>query len=569
MITLLRQLRAVASGGGQALPPWDDYWYQRPGFDSAAGMAVSPETAMRLSAVYSCVHVRSETLASCPLVIFKRLPNGGKERATEHPLYKLLHNRPNQWQTSLEWVEMMQAHLDLRGNAFSRILPGPSGPIDQLIPLHPDLVQVFRLPNGRLRYQVRSRFQAEVDNYSQDEIFHLRGLSSDGLVGLSPIAVQSETIGTGLGRQDYEGRQLQNDGKPPFVVQYPGKFRDDSARANYRDSMQKSQTGENRGKVMLLEDGMTAKELGVTNKDSQFLETKNATRVEICGMYRVPPHKIAILERSTNNNIEHQGIEFVTDCVRPMAVRWESRLNTDLIDPISAALGDDEYFAEFLVDGLLRGDMKSRYDAYAIGRNWGWLCPDMICEFEGLNPLPEGKGGQEYLRPLNMVPSGTVYVPPDAEVTPDPAAAPGPGNDDPNNNPPPDTPDDAGNDEAAAARGNLLRAFATEAAGRVVRKEVAALRRTLAKSPQAFNEQAPAFYAEHVDLVAQTMCISHKSAERYVAANLKMVREASEPEDKACVLDWIEDTSAEELSRLALASRGFAFRRLKLEGAKL
>ena len=183
--------------GGQAIPPWDDYWYSRPGWGSAAGMDVTPESAMKLAAVFACVRVRSESLSSCPLIVYKRLPNGGKVRAPEHPLYQVLHNSPNQWQTSIEFVEMMQAHLDLRGNAFAHRIPGPRGAIDQLVPLHPDLVQVYRLPSGALKYQVRSRFTAEVDWYMQEEIFHLRGLSSDGLVGLSPIAVQRETMGTG------------------------------------------------------------------------------------------------------------------------------------------------------------------------------------------------------------------------------------------------------------------------------------------------------------------------------------------------------------------------------------
>jgi HK97 family phage portal protein len=166
-----------AAATGSALPPWDDYWYSRPGWDSSAGMSVTPESAMQLAAVYSCVRVVSETLASLPLIIYKSLPDGSKIRATQHPLYRVLHDSPNQWQTSFEFIEMMQAHLELRGNAFAHIVPGPRGAIDQLIPLHPDLVQVYRLPSGRLKYQVRSRFTSEVDWYLADEIFHLRGLS--------------------------------------------------------------------------------------------------------------------------------------------------------------------------------------------------------------------------------------------------------------------------------------------------------------------------------------------------------------------------------------------------------
>jgi HK97 family phage portal protein len=553
----IRNAWAVAMGGGSALPPWDDYYYSHPGWGSAAGMNVTPDTAMRLSAVFSCIRVRSESLASCPLIIYKRTPDGGKIRATKHPLYQVLHNSPNQWQTSLEFIEMMQAHLDLRGNAFAHIVPGPRGAIDQLIPIHPDLVQVFRLADRTLKYQVRSRFTSEVDWYLQDEIFHLRGLSSDGLVGMSPIAVQRETIGTGLGMQDYAGRFFANDATTRTWISHPGKFKDDAARDNFKQSYQKSQTGENRHKTPVLENGLELHAIGISNRDSQFLEATQASREEVCGMYRVPPHKIGILARSTNNNIEHQGIEFVTDCMQAIATRWERRINVDLIDPINPALGDDEYFCEFAIWGLARGDMKSRFEAYAIGRNWGFLNPNNICAFESWNPIPDDKGGNEYLRPLNMVPAGTVYVPPMAKDAPDPLDAPAPG--DKENTPPPDTPDDEGED--ARGTGKLLKAFASEAARRVVRKEVTALRRSLAragKEPDAegFRREAKEFYAEHRLLVAQTMCISPAAAARYADSNCKLICELAEPEEKSSALDWIEDTAPEALAALALGAKG-------------
>ena len=248
----------------------------------------------------------------------------------DHPLYSVLHDRPNQWQTSLEWVEMMQAHLDLGGNAFSRIVSGPRGAIDQLVPLHPDLVQVYRLPNGKLKYAVRSRFTAEIDWFLQEEIFHLRGLSSDGLVGLSPIAQQRETIGNGLAMDDSSGRFFLNGARPSGVLEYPGKFKDDSARQKFGESWRQAHAQENQHKVAV-QDGMKYTALGVTNADAQFLEMRKYTDNQICGIYRVPPHKIAILERATNNNIEWLGMEFKNDCAGPMAVRWERRINADLM----------------------------------------------------------------------------------------------------------------------------------------------------------------------------------------------------------------------------------------------
>jgi hypothetical protein len=329
------------------------------------------------------------------------------------------------------------------------------------------------------------------------------------------------------------------------VLQHPGKFENDDKRRQFRESVQKSQTGENRHKVMLLEDGMVAKELGLSNKDSQFLEAKNATGVEICGIYRVPPHKIGMLDRATHSNIEHQGIEFVSDCIKPMATRWERRINCDLIDPINAAMGngEDEYFVEFLVDGLLRGDMKSRFDAYGVAIDKGFYCPNDAAMSEGMNPIPEDKGGNDYRIPINYGVAGQLE-PAAPGATPKPADEEG---DDAVPNP---SLDEAENQTSAKER--LLEIFAREAAGRVVRKETAALRKTLARAPEQFDEEARAFYSTHAALVGQTMLISESEAKKYSDGNLRMLLEASEPPDKLCVLDWIEDTSAQELATLAL-----------------
>lgn len=533
---------------GQALPPWDDYWYQRPGVDSASGMQVSPETAMRLSAVFSCIRVRSETLASCPLIIYRHLPNGGRERAPNHPLYRLLHDAPNQWQTSLEFVEMMQAHLDLRGNAFARILPGPGGPIDQLIPLHPDLVQVYRLPNGKLKYAVQSRFSAEVDWYMQEEMLHLRGLSSDGLVGLSPIAVQRETMGNGLAMDDQLGRFFLNGLQPSGILVYPGKFKDDEARRKFSESFRQANTGANRNKHMVLEDGMDYKSVGVNSKDAEFLESRKLNREEIAGMYRVPPHKIGILERSTNNNIEHQGIEFVTDCMRPAAVRWERRINADMIEPLDLQDGN-EYFAEFMLDGLLRGDMKSRFDAYFVGRNGGWLCPNDICRYENMNPIPPEKGGDDYIRAVNYVVAGAAL----------PAAD---GQDDalPPNQPAPDSPDDAGGESATAAK---LRLLAIDKANLLVRREVGALRKALAGAARdngtrlssAFESQLNEFYAKLEQLLTAVNFIPPASAGEYCRKHLRLLLDESTADAKMSAIDWIEDTAPEELAEIALGRK--------------
>jgi HK97 family phage portal protein len=542
---IVSQFRAAV---GQALPPWDDYWYQRPGVDSASGMQVSPETAMRLSAVFSCVRVKSETLASCPLIIYRHLPNGGRERASNHPLYRVLHDTPNRWQTSLEFIEMMQAHLDLRGNAFARIVPGPSGAVDQLVPLHPDLVQVYRLPNGKLKYGVQSRFSAEVDWYLQEEIFHLRALSSDGLVGLSPIALQRETIGNGLAMDDQLGRLFLNGLQPSGILVYPGRFKDDAARVKFGESLRQANTGANRHKHLVLEDGMDYKAVGLNSKDAEFLESRKMNREEIAGLYRVPPHKIGILERSTNNNIEHQGIEFVTDCMRPAAVRWERRINVDLIEALELNDGS-EYFAEFTLDGLLRGDMKSRYDAYFVGRNGGWLSPNDVCRFENMNPIPPEKGGDDYIRAVNYVVAGAALP-----------AAPGEDGAIPPNDPPPDAPDDEGADSAAAAQ---LRLLAVDKANQLVRREVGALRKALgcsardggARLSAAFESQLHEFYAKHEQLLAAVNFIPSAAAGEYCRKHMRLLLDEQTADAKISAIDWIEDTAPEELAGIALGRK--------------
>lgn len=544
-----------AAAIGQALPPWDDYWFQRPGFDSAAGMAVSPETAMRLSAVFACVRVRSETFGACSPVIYRRYADGREEIAAEHPLYELLHSRPNQWQTSMEFFEMMQAHIDLRGNAFAHIVPGRRGAIDQLIPLHPDLVQVLRLPNGRLKYQVRSRFAAEIDYYMQEEIFHMRGLSSDGLVGLSPVALQREMLGRGLAMQDYGARFFANSSKPSGVLEHPGKFKDDAARKKFAESWQHAQTAENQHRVAVLEEGLKYTAIGISNTDSQFLDSMKLNREEIAGIFRVPPHKIAILERSTNNNIEHQGIEFVTDCMHPIAARWEARINADLIEPLEIETPGQEveYFVKFRLDGLLRGDLKSRYDAYAVGRNGGWLSPNDVCQLENRNPIPPEKGGDDYLRPVNMAIAGA------PEQPALPAGAPQPGDTAiPEDTPPPDNSDSADpNQDTPAAR--AAKVFAGQAAQRMVRKEAAALRKSLrhATSPGGtfddalFRIDANNFYAEHLHLIAEAMKIPFAEATRYARENLHLLDQMSGAGAKASAIDWIEDMGPDTLASMA------------------
>lgn len=403
------------SGGGTQVNPFDDRYFvgNYAGYGTASGQHVTPALALNLSAVFACIRVCSETIASLPLIIYKRLPDGGKVRATEHPLYKVLHDKPNQWQTSMEWVEFMQAHLEARGNSYSLIQPGPQGAIDALLPLHPDRVQVYRLPNGRLRYTVTDWYTGERRNYAQEEMFHMRGWSDDGMTGMGTISLAREAIGVGLGQQEYAARFLENDAQPRGVLEHPQTLGSEAAKL-VRDSFHQAQSGVNRHKVAVLEEGMTYKGISLNNKDSQFLEARVFTTAEIARFFRMQAHKIGDLSKATFSNIEQQNIEFATDCIRPRIVRWERRIKIDLIDPLE--LGD-EYFCEFLMDALLRGDQKTRYEAYVAGIQNGFLSPNDARRNENMNPISKEDGGDTYLRPTNMsTPVGS--APPTAPVDP-------------------------------------------------------------------------------------------------------------------------------------------------------
>ena len=546
----------ASAAAGQALPPWDDYWYHGTGLNSSAGMSVSPETSMRLSAVFACIRVRSETLASLPLIVYERLPDGGKRRATNHPIYRLLHDSPNIWQTSLEFIEMMQGHLDLRGNAFARIVPGPRAAIDQLVPLHPDLVMVYRLADGRLQYKVRHRFQAEVDTFTQDEILHLRGLSSDGLVGLSPIALQRETLGNGLAMQDHHGRLMANYSVPPVVIRHPAKFKDAAAKERFRESWQKAQTDANRYKVAVLQDGMDITQLGLNNRDAQFLELQGSNKTDIASMFRVPPHKIGILDRATHSNVEQEQIEFVQECVRPMAVRWERRINLDLIDPLGPRWGNGKYFAEFNIDGLLRGDLKSRYEAYAVGRQWGWLSANDVRTSENMNPIDPDDGGDDYWRPVNIAIAGDpILLPSQPGAAALPAADDADDSGDSGNAPEDAAPaDDEGEDAKAALKAQLYE-MALEASKRVTRKETLQLRKSYGSKndDEGFRLNGlEGFYAKHIQWAALCLGVDEKTIFTEMAEHKSSLFGVLNRHDADVALARIESDAPKRLASLIL-----------------
>lgn len=386
--------------------PGSDYWFTQIGPRSSAGVTVTHANALAVSALFACVRILSESVAQLPLPLFQRERNGDKTLLYGHPLYALLHDQPNSEHTACEFREKMQASLSMRGTAIAEIIPGASYPIGELIPLHPDHIRIIKPSDGVPRFEIHEPNTAP-RVLLRDEVFIVRALQlhSNGLTGIDPIMAQAQSVGNALAATDYAGRFFANDARPAGIIKHPGHFKDKEARRNFLSAWREALTGSNRHSLQVLEYGLEYQDIGITNEQAQLLETRRYNDIDISRIFRVPPYKIGILEQAIRANIEQQAIEFVTDTLTPWLVRWEQAIKRDLI------INQPQLYAEFNTAALLRGDLKSRYQAYAIGRNWGWLSVNEIRRRENLNSI--GEAGDQYLQPLNMVPAGAEYPPDD------------------------------------------------------------------------------------------------------------------------------------------------------------
>lgn len=305
---------------------------------------------------------------------------------------------------------MLTYHIIMRGNGYAYKLRNRNGDIIELIPMHPDKITVEQ----DRRYQLSYTFTPDKSGpipLTQSDVLHLRGLSLDGFTGISLLTWGREVIGGALGQQRHGNRLWRNGANPGIALKHPEKLTDKAYDRLKQDFTDKYSGSGNAGKTLIVEEGMTIERLSMTNEDAQFLESRKFSRSEIAGITRVPPHMIGDLERATFSNIEHQDLAFVKHALRPWLVRWEQSLMRDLFKGLDT-------FPEFNIDGLARGDLKSRYEAYAIARNWGWFSVNDIREKENMNPIEDG---DEYLRPLNMQPVGDEV--PEALKTPAPKEA--------------------------------------------------------------------------------------------------------------------------------------------------
>jgi HK97 family phage portal protein len=386
-----------ASDGDRS--PWGDFWFEPVTTRTISGGRVSADTAMRLSAVFASVRLISSQFAMLPFKLYKTIPNGGKQIITDHWLYNLLARRPNQWQNAFEWREMLQGHLELRGNAYNRIYSNSRGEITDLVPIHPDTIKIEMLSGGNYRYRVSNSDGSETV-LARGDVWHLRTLSSNGLMGISTVEYARESLGMGLSAQEYAARFFANDQKPTGGwINFPGKFANDEARKVFGESIKKAVTGARRHGMLVLDQGMEYHEVGVTNKDAQFLEMRQFSVTDIARWFGVPPHKIGDLSRATFSNIEQQDMQFVRDCLAPRAERWEASIEADLL--LDHDIGLE---VEFDFANLLRGDSLARAAFYASGIQNGWMTRNEARLAENLNPLD---GLDEPLRPLNMVEENT------------------------------------------------------------------------------------------------------------------------------------------------------------------
>ena len=366
------------------------------GEPSHAGVDVSGDTALNFSATFCAVNIIAGTIASLPLILYRRTGEDGKERYSDHPLYTVLHNQPNPEMTSYVFRETLQGHLLLWGNAFAEIRRDKVGRTAELWPINPAAVKVKRDEDKRIYYEVEEE-PGRVRVLPAADMLHIPGMGFDGRVGYSVVTKAREALGLGLAMEEFQSRFYGHGTNVGGVLEHPGHL-SDQAHIRLKKDMDEKHGGLAKShSVLVLEEGMKYTKTAMPLEDAQFLESRTFQIGEIARWFNLPPHKLKELSKATYSNIEQQQIEFVMDSIRPWAVRWEQHIAWKL-------LGEEErrrLFAEFLIDGLLRGDSKSRNEAYAVMRQNGVINADEWRGLENMNPIG-GRAGEMYWKPLNM-----------------------------------------------------------------------------------------------------------------------------------------------------------------------
>ncbi|MGN1089300.1 MAG: phage portal protein [Huintestinicola sp.] len=371
---------------------------------STAGKNVNERSAMQMTAVYACVRILSEAIAGLPLHLYHNKADGGKEKAVGHPLYFLLHDEPNAEMTSFVFRETLMTHLLLWGNAYAQVIRNGKGEVVALYPLMPNRMQVNRNDKGQLYYQYTTSsddapmMEGSAVVLMPEDVLHIPGLGFDGLVGYSPIAMAKNAIGLAIATEEYGAKFFANGAAPSGVLEHPGTIKDPQ---RVRDAWMSQFGGShNSSKVAVLEEGMKYTPISISPEQAQFLETRKFQINEIARIFRVPPHMVGDLEKSSFSNIEQQSLEFVKYTLDPWVIRWEQSLQRTLL----SSEDKKEYFFKFNLEGLLRGDYASRMSGYATARQNGWMSANDIRELENLDRIPAELGGDLYLINGNMLP---------------------------------------------------------------------------------------------------------------------------------------------------------------------
>ncbi|MFK7695396.1 phage portal protein [Paenibacillus sp. HJGM_3] len=370
----------------------------------SAGVSVTEQNASELTAVGAAIRILSESIASLPLPVYKRTKDGGRERAPDHPLYTILHDAPNPLMTAMTFRELMMSHVLTWGNAYAEIEWDEAGKVRALWPLEPDKTEPkFDRVKRELVYV--TQIGADKVTLPAYRVFHLSGLGTDGIKGKSPIQQHREAIGLAKATEKYGATYFGNGARPSGVLETDQVLKDQDAVTRLRTNWSEVYGGAaNAHKVAVLEGGLKYKPISLPPEDSQFLQTRKFQLSEIARIFRIPPHLLGDLEKATFSNIEQQSLEFVVHTLRSWLVRWEQAISSRLLTPSERK----KYFAEHNVDGLLRGDIKSRYEAYQIARQNGWMSANVIAKLENLPLIPKEEGGDAYLVNSAMMPISTL-----------------------------------------------------------------------------------------------------------------------------------------------------------------
>lgn len=480
---------------------WLEEWFAG-GTATTAGVTVSETTALNLSSVFACAYALSSDVAKLSLLVYRRLPQGGKTRAADHPVYRLLHSQPNPEMSAMDFRQVMTLYLVLWGNAYAEIQIDRRGRPWALWPLLPWEVQPARSADRQLWYEVREATGAP-RMVEASRMLHVRGLSLDGIVGCSVVRMARETIGLGMAAEQYGASFFGNGAMPGGVLEHPGRL-SPGAKDKIAESWNKIHQGASAAKrVAVLEEGMKYNAVSIPPEDAQFLQTREFQVEEVCRWFRMPPSKIGQLRRAQGwSTLEVTNTDYLIDTLMPWLLRWEQWCNVRLFSPAE----QPEYFAEHLVESILRADSQTRSQANAVAVQWGWLTRNEVREMENRNPLP---GLDEPLTPLNMAKDGQE---PGTDQRPSQGRGEGGDGGD-------DDVDDRARVLAAIARAHMP--VLVDALGRMLRKEGRAAR-AAAKRPQEFPAWLDEYYGRHAPIVAEAIRPCLEAYDGAVRASLKV-----------------------------------------------